>query len=84
MHTYSHVNMIARSPEDPGTDTNSNYNNGALTMAGDQGYHLGSSHPGTLNTLIGDGSVRGVAKTTEPDLIWRLTYVNDGVSVPLP
>ena len=83
-HTHSHADMIARSPADPGSDLDSGYNGGALTMAGDQGYHLGSSHPSTLNVLLGDGGVRGMSKETYPELVWQLTHTSDGAAVSIP
>jgi len=63
-------NLVAQSPQDPATPVNTNPSGVSQT--------LGSSHPGTINTLLGDGSVRGIAKTTEPVMIWRLTHVSDG------
>jgi len=46
---------------------------------------FGSSHPGTCNFLIGDGSVRGISVSTavNPILI-ALALVNDGKAVALP
>jgi len=46
--------------------------------------HLGSSHDGVVNFLVGDGSVRTVAITTRAELMWQLTNVNDGAVVSLP
>jgi hypothetical protein len=45
---------------------------------------LGSYHSGVVNMLLGDGAVRGVSKTVDPVIIWRLTHVSDGISVSLP
>ena len=45
---------------------------------------LGSSHEGIVNFLLGDGSVRPVAITTQPEIVWRLCHVNDGAVVSLP
>jgi len=46
--------------------------------------HLGSSHPGVINVLLGDGSARSFPVTTTPAMVWRLTCVCDGESVTLP
>ena len=73
------ADMFARSPQDPntaGADWEPQRREGRET--------LGSSHPGTVNFLIGDGSVRGVSKTTQPLLVWQLTNVRDGTPVSLP
>ena len=48
------------------------------------GYALGSLHPGSMNLLMGDGSVRGTAKTVNTSLLVQLSDVSDGVSVSLP
>ncbi|MDR0338162.1 MAG: DUF1559 domain-containing protein, partial [Planctomycetaceae bacterium] len=45
---------------------------------------LGSAHPGAFNLLLGDGSVQSFPKTVNPDIVSRLTVVNDGVTVALP
>ena len=74
------ANMIARSPADPGT-LRADLNPGG---APEGDFTIGSSHPSVINTLLGDGSVRGVSKTTDPMMIWRLSHVSDGVSVSLP
>jgi prepilin-type processing-associated H-X9-DG protein len=55
----------------------------------DQGtiYHqgFGSSHPGTCNFLLGDGSVRGVSVTTPVNpILYCMGLVNDGLAVALP
>lgn len=47
-------------------------------------FKLGSGHPGILNVLLGDGSVRAVAVTTPPQIAWQLTCVDDGTPVSLP
>jgi hypothetical protein len=71
-------NLIARSPAESGTPVN------RPPQDFEGRFTLGSSHPGTLNALVGDGSVKGISKTTDPLLVWRLTCVSDGVSVSLP
>jgi hypothetical protein len=45
---------------------------------------FGSFHPGICHFLIGDGSVRGIAVTTRPLHLIRLSDVADGVSVTIP
>jgi prepilin-type N-terminal cleavage/methylation domain-containing protein len=45
---------------------------------------FGSFHPGICHFLIGDGSVRGIAVTSKPILLIRLTDVSDGATVALP
>jgi hypothetical protein len=45
---------------------------------------LGSSHPGIINFLLGDGSVRSIAVTSRPTTLWNLTYVNDGETAEIP
>ena len=46
---------------------------------------FGSSHPGTCNFLLGDGSVRGVSVTTPANpMLISLGLVNDGRAVALP
>jgi len=45
---------------------------------------LGSAHPGTINVLLGDGSIHGVSKTVNPAIIALLTIVDDGRPVMLP
>ena len=47
-------------------------------------YALGSVHPGVVNLLMGDGSVRGTSKTVNTTLLVQLSCVSDGVSVALP
>ena len=45
---------------------------------------LGSAHPGVFNVLMGDGSVHGLPKTANPNVIARMTVVNDGAVTVLP
>jgi hypothetical protein len=75
----NNADTIARSPTEPGTETDTQ------EPAGVEGrFSLGSSHTGVVNSLIGDGSVRSISKTTDPELLWRLTHVSDGAAVSLP
>ncbi|MDR1958001.1 MAG: DUF1559 domain-containing protein, partial [Planctomycetaceae bacterium] len=47
-------------------------------------YGFGSQHTGTVNFLIGDGSVHGISGTIATSLLWNLARVNDGNSATLP
>ncbi len=61
----------------PGNDVrcwgNSNWNQTAMCF--------GSAHPGGINALFGDGSVRNVAYDIDQRVFWRLGGRDDGVSV---
>ena len=75
-----HANMIARSTAETGTSNVGESPYGALEGQ----FTIGSSHPGIINVLVGDGAVRNISKTTDPVTVWRLTNVRDGVPVSLP
>jgi prepilin-type processing-associated H-X9-DG protein len=45
---------------------------------------VGSAHPGSFNVLLGDGSVRGVTKNVNVNLLARMTIVDDGTVEQLP
>lgn len=45
---------------------------------------FGSAHPGVVNFLLGDGSVRGLSLSTSWDVLWRLADARDGNPVELP
>jgi hypothetical protein len=75
------VNLFARGPGDPNTST-SPVSGGSPNREGKE--QLGSSHPGVVNFLIGDGAVRPIAITALPRLITQLTIVNDGNPASLP
>ena len=78
-HTSGDAGMFARSPTDPLTESF------GLTPQGIEGRcTIGSSHPMVVNFLIGDASVRGVSKSTQPIIIWYLTSVEHSESVSLP
>ena len=47
-------------------------------------FSFGSSHPGICHFLIGDGAVRSISVTTDPNLLIHLGIVNDGRAVSLP
>ena len=69
--------LFARGPNDPATETPI-YSSAVPWIA------LGSSHTGTVNTLIGDGAVRGIPMTTPSEIMYYLTHTFDGQSVSLP
>ena len=70
------ANLFARGPHDPNSST---------SPTGREGKEeLGSCHPGIVNFLIGDGSVRSISITTLPLLVTQLTIVNDGNAATLP
>jgi len=75
-----HTDMFARSPQIAQTRENVQPEDVALRGR----FTLGSSHPGVVNFLVGDASVRSVSSTTSPLVIWQLTNVSDGASVSLP
>jgi prepilin-type N-terminal cleavage/methylation domain-containing protein len=74
------ASMFARAPNDPNTAQPTT----VQPQEREGRETIGSSHPGVVNFLLGDASVRGISKTTDPLLIWRLTHVSDGVPVSLP
>ncbi len=47
-------------------------------------FGIGSGHPGVMNVLIGDGSVRVFPLTIDTELNARLAHVSDGVAVSPP
>jgi type II secretory pathway pseudopilin PulG len=71
------ANLVARSPGDP------------LTAAVDSdpqqgGTAFGSSHTSGMMFLIGDGSVRPIAKTVTPLILCQGTKVHDGTAPDFP
>jgi hypothetical protein len=68
--------LIAKSPNETATQGD------VYAHAGT--YQLGSSHAGVLNFLIGSGSVHTIPKSVSSEVIFRLSYVNDGNVVSLP
>ena len=47
-------------------------------------YGFGSPHTGTINFLLGDGSVRSISVTTSDIIVVALSDANDGASVSIP
>jgi len=70
-----HPSAIASGPNDPATATANTRPSQATAGIGQR---LGSSHPGVINTLFGDGSVRGIPKSADATMLWRLTHTSDG------
>jgi type II secretory pathway pseudopilin PulG len=75
------ASLFARSPSDPNSST-SPVSGGTPNREGKE--QLGSGHPGVVNFLVGDGSVRSISITALPRLVTMLTIVNDGNSASLP
>jgi prepilin-type N-terminal cleavage/methylation domain-containing protein len=73
--------LLARSPKEPRTELVSNQPNFSNYMSGCM---FGSSHPGVVNFLVGDGTVHSISVDTLPALVIHLTVVNDGNVVTLP
>ncbi|MDR2171065.1 MAG: DUF1559 domain-containing protein [Planctomycetaceae bacterium] len=47
-------------------------------------YGFGSLHPSIFNVLMGDGSVQGITKSVNMNIIRQFSVVNDGAVVTLP
>lgn len=47
-------------------------------------YSFGSSHPGTFNAVLGDGSVRGISVTVNTTILTQYAAVRDGNAAQLP
>ena len=73
--------VIARSPNESGIPTDAHVNDARYHYSQ---YGFGSSHAGTLNFALGDGSVTSVSVTVPSQLIYRLSDVSDGNPVSLP
>jgi prepilin-type processing-associated H-X9-DG protein len=80
-YVSQHANLFARGNNDSGrpNDTTNQY----------PGYYeeqqqLGSSHPGLVNVLFGDGSVHGTSITMLPLVAARFAHTQDGVAVTMP
>ena len=75
-----HADTFASSPSEPATA--SRINIGPQAVEGR--YTIGSGHSSVVNMVLGDGSVRGISKTTAPRLVWDLTNAVDSATVSLP
>ena len=71
--------LFARSPNDVLTETPS-----TAIPANASVPSLGSCHPSIVNVLYGDGAVRAASVSTNPEVAWQLTAVNDGAAVSHP
>jgi hypothetical protein len=73
-------NLLAKGPNDPLRAATENW----ADFSDSSGNPLGSSHPGVVNFLVGDGTVHGISVDTVSDVVVHLTVVNDGNVVALP
>ncbi|MDR0869735.1 MAG: DUF1559 domain-containing protein [Planctomycetaceae bacterium] len=76
------ANLFARGLKDPNRPNRSTDVNPAQHREGNE--MLGSSHPGVVNVLLGDGSVRSASITMLPMTAARLANTQDGVAVSMP
>jgi hypothetical protein len=79
--------LFAQGPNDPDRPSSSvNSEPTTQTVGQNNGGNeqLGSSHPGVVNALVGDGSVHTLSITMLPLTATRLTIVNDGNPAVLP
>jgi hypothetical protein len=76
VNTDSAVGIVI--PTDP------NYGSSVNDEVPWRSYGFGSVHPSTFHVLMGDGSVQGIAKSVNMNIIRCLTAVNDGAAVSLP
>lgn len=79
-----HALMFARGPHDSFKAAVDSWTGNGTSGVDNGAVALGSSHPGIVNFLIGDGSVRAAPITTFPEIVWRLTCTCDGDPVALP
>ncbi|MDR1382736.1 MAG: DUF1559 domain-containing protein, partial [Planctomycetaceae bacterium] len=47
-------------------------------------YGFGSNHTGTVNFVVGDGSVHGISGTISTEVLYNLARVNDGNASTIP
>ena len=59
-------------------------NDDCSTAGANYDYNFGSSHAGTCQFMLGDGSVQAVSVTTSSVILEALSNVNDGKAVSLP
>jgi hypothetical protein len=71
--------LFGRSPNDSNRATDS-----APSASDEATESLGSSHPGIVNFLLGDGSVRSIDIVTRPMIMVYLTNTQDGNTLALP
>ena len=63
---------------------NPSLNDNLASAAGAAVYQFGGTHPGICNFVLGDGSVRSVSATTNPEILRYLGDGRDGNAVSLP
>jgi type II secretory pathway pseudopilin PulG len=79
--------LFAQSPNDPDRPSKLVNSEPTVQTVGQEhggNEQLGSCHPGTVNALVGDGSVHTLAITMLPLTTTQLTIVNDGNPAVLP
>jgi prepilin-type N-terminal cleavage/methylation domain-containing protein len=64
--------------------TNPNYGSNVTNEMPFRTYGFGATHTATFNVLIGDGSVFGITKSVNMQIIRCLSAVNDGEAVSIP
>jgi len=74
--------IFGRGPNDPNCADTNRTPTGAAATAGFEAF--GSMHPGIVNALLGDGSVRSFPITMASRIMWCLGSVADGETVSLP
>jgi type II secretory pathway pseudopilin PulG len=78
IYAYYTSEVIARNPNS-GSESG---NTSAFLYGGVPSF--GSNHPGIVNFLVGDGSVRSVSSTTSNEILRYLGDARDGNSVSIP
>ncbi|MDR1483828.1 MAG: DUF1559 domain-containing protein [Planctomycetaceae bacterium] len=77
--------LFGRGPNDPATDTEGECGTNQYQTDGmGNVYQLGSSHPGIVNAIVGDGTVRSIPITCSSQVMMQLSNVCDGATVSLP
>jgi prepilin-type processing-associated H-X9-DG protein len=56
----------------------------AFDLNDDTGNEMSSCHPGAVNALYGDGSVRSLSKSTDPNAVKSMTAVTGGAQPQPP
>jgi hypothetical protein len=69
---------LVANPNDPGVTS------GQLPSNHWGHYGFGSNHTGTVNFMVGDGSVHGISGTISTEVLYNLARVNDGNASTIP